>query len=228
LAKGDILGYLSSDDRLRSGAVDAAIAALDDHPDAVACYCDFDLIDEAGSRVRTVRTEEFSTQRLVSDLICLPGPGAFFRRRAFEAAGGWNPNLRQIPDFDFWMRLSRYGKFIRIPKVLAEYRIHPESASYRTITQHRADEIIDVVDAYWHSTCGHDKTEARASRSMSRLISARSHLSSGRVVLATRRVFEAITIAPSRAFELLSWRLIGGGLLRRVYYFLRVRFKELK
>lgn len=226
LAQGEILGYLSSDDRLRPGAVAAAVAALDANPEAVACYCDFDLIDERGNRVRTVHTEDFSPSRLVRDLVCLPGPGAFFRRSAFEAAGGWNPQLRQTPDFDFWMRLSRQGSFIRIPSVYADYRIHPESASYKTTTPERADEIIHVVDGYWRGAVAVNHTDVRASRSMSRLISARAHFSSGRLLIGMRRVLQAAKLAPARAFELVSWRIVVGGLLRRAYYSLRVRLKK--
>lgn len=222
MATGEVLGYLSSDDLLKPDAVARAVDALRTHPQAVACYCDFDLIDDDGRRVRTVRTENFVKQRLIRDLVCLPGPGAFFRRSAFQAAGGWNPQLRQIPDFDFWMRLSRQGAFVRIPEVLAEYRIHPESASYRTTTPQRADEIIGAVNAYWTD---HRSPEAHpdeaASQAMARLISARTHFSSGRLATGTVRVLQAWRLAPSRALQPLSWRILIGGLVRRGYYGIR-------
>lgn len=221
LATGDILGYLSSDDLLKPDAVARAVAALRENPRAVASYCDFDLIDDIGIRVRTVLTEDFSKQRLIRDLVCLPGPGAFFRRHAFEASGGWNPQLRQIPDFDFWMRLSRLGPFVRIPAVLAEYRIHPESASYRTTTPARADEIIHAVDAYWQGSTADSLSDEAASRAMSRLIAARTHFSAGRLAAGVAHVLHAWRMAPARALQALSWRILVGGLLRRSFYGMR-------
>lgn len=222
MATGEVLGYLSSDDLLKPDAVARAVDALRTHPEAVACYCDFDLIDDEGHRVRTVHTENFVRQRLIRDLVCLPGPGAFFRRSAFRAVGGWNPRLRQTPDFDFWMRLSGQGAFVRIPEVHAEYRIHPESASYRTTTTVRADEIIAAVDAFWvadKSPGAH--TDEAASRAMARLLSARTHFSSARLATGTMRVLQAWQLAPSRALQALSWRILLGGLVRRGYYGVR-------
>ena len=223
MATGDLLGYLSSDDLLRPEAISQAVATMLAHPEAVACYCDFDLIDSAGRRVRSVQTEDYSKHRLVRDLVCLPGPGAFFRRRAFEAAGGWNPALRQVPDFDFWLRLSRHGDFVRIPKVLADYRVHPESASYRPTTPERADEIIRAVDDFWQADPQDAPEDAAASRAMAQLIAARTHFSSGRLGQGVRRVIRAWLLTPRRSLELLSWRILIGGLLRRGYYSLRGR-----
>ena len=124
LARGEILAYLSSDDLLHPQAVSHMVAALRQRPDVSVAYCDFWLIDADGQRMRESRTEDFSDERLRVQLVCQPGPGAFFRRAVFDQTGGWDPQLRQVPDFEFWLRASTLGPFLRVPYVLAEYRIH--------------------------------------------------------------------------------------------------------
>src|SRR3982751_4725798 len=129
MANGDILAYLSADDKLRPEAVSEAVAALMARPEIVVTYSDFDLLDEHSRPVRTVATRNFDARDLVLDLVCQPGPGAFFRRGAFLRAGPWDSALRQNPDLDFWLRLSLVGNFLRIPKVLAGFRVHEGSAT---------------------------------------------------------------------------------------------------
>ena len=223
MSHGDILGYLSSDDVLKPTAVAESVQALRNEPDAIASYCDFELIDAYGRLVRPVTTQDFSARRLVEDLVCFPGPGAFFRRKAFEHCRGWNTSYRQVPDFDFWLRAQRLGHFVRIPISLAGYRIHEASASLGRIASARAEEIIDVVANYWrdNSTASSDARQIRASIAMSNLLAARSHFSAGRVSQGVTRVLAAWRLAPTRISDALAWRILIGGLFRRPYYGLR-------
>jgi glycosyltransferase involved in cell wall biosynthesis len=115
MAKGDILGYLGADDLPLPGCVRAAVEVLEAGPDLVLTYCDFELIDPHSHFIRTVCAEEFDYRKMVADFVCAPGPGVFFRRAAFERAGGWDPSLRQMPDYECWLRLGLVGTFKRIP-----------------------------------------------------------------------------------------------------------------
>src|SRR5262245_18951107 len=53
MARGDILAHLSAYDALAPGATSAAVSALAANPEAVATYCDFELIDPASRMIRT-------------------------------------------------------------------------------------------------------------------------------------------------------------------------------
>lgn len=219
LARGEILAYLSSDDCLLPQAVSQMVAALQARPEASVAYCDFWLIDAAGHRLREAHTEDFSAERLCVDLVCQPGPGAFFRRQVFDRTGGWNPSLRQVPDFEFWLRAEQLGPFVRVPETLAEYRIHEGSASFRVMPVERAEEIIGVVRDFWGTRveqAGRTRSEARA---MS--IAAKNHAQSGRVLAALNRFVQAMRRRPVQALELAMWRQLLVGFLRRLYF----RFK---
>jgi len=206
------LGYLSSDDRLMPGAVSALVLALQSNPDAVVAYGDFDLIDVHGRPFRTCLAEEFDGDRLRIELVCQPGPGALFRRSAFDALGGWSATLRQTPDFEFWLRVARLGRFVRVPQRLAQYRVHEGSASFAAVKPERSDEIIHVMQQYWS---GVDDRRSRRSIAKAHLVSAKSHGQSGRLRHAASHWAAAMKLAPKAALAPAPLRSLLSGLLRR-------------
>lgn len=204
-SRGEILGYLSADDILMPQAVGAAVQCLRDNPDAVLAYCDFDLIDPAGAAVRSVRTPEFDYRAMVTEMVCAPGPGAFFRRSAFDKIGGWNTELRQNLDYEYWLRLALHGRFVRIPKVLAAYRVHPGSQSFAAASNIRPWEPVQIMQAYFDSPLVPPNLRGARNQALSiaYLNAARLHVRMGNYgegIAALRRAF---ALHPAR---LLQWR----------------------
>ncbi len=215
-SRGAILAYLSSDDCLAPGAVSRMVEALQAQPEVAVAYCDFWLIDAQGRRLRESRTEAFDLARLRESLVCQPGPGAFFRRSVFERQGGWRPELRQVPDFEFWLRASHEGPFLRVPQLLAEYRIHEGSASFRPMTPARAEEIVGVVQAHWADKPGSGPAHRALAKAYG--IAAKNHGQSGRMGDALRAFARALRLRPSMAAELSVWRQLLVGMVRRRWY----------
>jgi glycosyltransferase involved in cell wall biosynthesis len=215
-ATGEILAYLSSDDCLMPNAVSRMVAILNENPEAIVAYCDFWLIDAEGRRLRQNLTEDFSLKRMRVDLVCQPGPGAFFRRVVFDQTGGWNASLSQVPDFEFWLRAVRFGPFIRVAECLAEYRIHEGSASFRVMPINRANEIVQVVNNYWVELNGEPgKTLAMAN---ALILSAKNHAQSGRIKLAIQSFLKALKKQPELLVDAMVWRHLLAGFLRRFFY----------
>jgi hypothetical protein len=213
-AKGEYLGYLSSDDLLLPHAISTLVQTLESNPQAVVAYCDFDLIDRHGERVGATRTPDFDHGRMLEQLICPPGPGALFRRSVFERVGGWNPSLRKIPDFEFWLRAARLGPFVRIPQVLAQYRVHEESASIRPVPPERSMEIVTTMQAYWGSA---DTTSARRSLASAHLRAAKSHAQSGRPWGALAQFWRAATYRPKTLVSYSAWTALLSSFVLRVF-----------
>ena len=220
MASGSLIGYLSSDDLLEPNAFTKLVKALTARPDASVAYCDFTLIDAEGQRFRTVNTEEFDEVRLCVDLVCQPGPGALFRREVFDRMGGWAGYLRQVPDFEFWLRASKFGPFVRVPEVLAHYRIHDGSASFRPTTVERSMEIVGVMSEYWGLQTGQKVNHSLA---MANLVAAKSHAQSGRFAAGFAQWTQALRYSPKMLWSKLAWRIIASGLLRRSLHRLRQR-----
>lgn len=203
-ARGMYLGYLSSDDRLLPQAISALVEAIESRPDVSVVYCDFDLIDKNGQFVKKLTTPDFDHRQLVEELTCQPGVGVLFRRAVFEQTGGWRPELRKIPDFEFWLRASRFGPFLRVPQTLSEYRVHEESASIRPLPHERSMEIVNTMRAYWQQDTRSDS--ARRSVGRAHYSAARSHAQSGRVLAALGQFWAACRLRPRHLIQRSAWR----------------------
>jgi glycosyltransferase involved in cell wall biosynthesis len=217
-SRGELIGYLSSDDLLRANCVSTVVSKFLNAEEAIVVYPDYDLIDAIGEVIRKVVTEDFDRKRLVEDLVCQPGPGAFFKREAYETVGGWRSHLERVPDFDFWLRLSSLGDFARIPTILASYRVHEDSASFRFESAARSEEIIAVVEDYWRSI---EVDFPPSSLAKAYMIASKNHLQSLRLRRGGTLWYKAIMTHPSTALEPAGLRMIFAGLLRRAAYSLR-------
>jgi len=212
-ARGEYLGYLSSDDLLAPNAISTLVRALEEHPDVPVVYCDFDLIDGQGRKTGHVQTPDYDRRQMIEELICQPGPGALFRRKVLEQAGGWNESLRKIPDFEFWLRASRMGPFLRVPETLAQYRVHEESTAIRPLPYDRSMEIVETMRAFWKDDPG--APSARRSLAAAHLKASKSHAQSGRVGHAVRDFLAAARYRPKTLVSISSWgKLLSGFGLR--------------
>ncbi|OYY13151.1 MULTISPECIES: glycosyltransferase [unclassified Polynucleobacter] len=152
ISTGCVMGYLSSDDILYPGAVSKLVAILE-RDNSVACvYPDAHLIDNISHVVKRNVCRPFDLTDLVIRQECYIGPGALFRRDAFDLAGGWKSELKLAPDREFWMRLAEYGRIEFCQDVLAGYRIHPESISYKDVSEAIGREYLFVLDQYFDSS----------------------------------------------------------------------------
>jgi glycosyltransferase involved in cell wall biosynthesis len=152
MSTGEYLGYLSSDDLLCDGAIDELAAVLREDSDCVCVFPDCDLIDEQSRVVKQSVSRPFDLAQLVVDQECYIGPGALFRRGAFERIGGWRSDLRLAPDREFWMRLAGQGTIRMLPRSLARYRIHAGAISYKDTAPEVAREYLRVLDRYFELT----------------------------------------------------------------------------
>ena len=149
IARGTYIGYLSSDDVLHPTAVGKLVQALE-ADDGVACaFPDADLIDPASRIIKRRVCRPFDLENLVVTQECYIGPGALFKRSAYAAAGEWRPELKLAPDREFWIRLAQQGEFRFLPESLAGYRLHPQSTSYRLVSEEVSREYLLVLDEYF-------------------------------------------------------------------------------
>ncbi len=217
MSGGKILAYLSADDVLLPNAVSTSVRYLLDHPELVMVYCDYNLIDPKSRVIRRVRAPDVSYRDMVVKSICAPGPGAFFRRDSFEAAGMWNPDLKRAPDYEFWLRLGQEGGFHRIPEVLAALRVHENSLSFAKVDNDLANEPVRIVLSYFRSEHVPADIKVSENEALSNryLVSARLHFRSGRTRAALTHLWRALILYPRNFISGRTLRLILNGLLNR-------------
>lgn len=225
MSRGEILAYLSADDALRPEAVSRSVAALQAHPEAVGVYCDYELISAESTVLRHVAAPEFDYFAMLQRGVCAPGPGAFFRRKAFEAAGPWNPAYRQMPDYDFWLRMGLFGTLLRVAEPLAYYRVHEQSQTFAAATAVRSEEAIQIIAELFRRSDLLPEVRAAERRAASgaKLLASQYHLRAGRYSAGIRSLASAVRIDPSKIWEPHTTRAVGSALFGRLRHSLEVR-----
>ena len=218
MARGEVFGYLSADDFLLDGAVSAAVELLRANPNVVLAYCDFNLVDEEGRTIRAISSPEFNLYNMAVKFECAPGPGSFFRCAAYVSAGGWDPTLRQIPDYEFWLRLAQQGPFKRIPRVLAAWRKHGASQSFAPGSESMADEPIRAITSFFRAPGLPSEIAAARTRAMScaHMFSARLDAIAGRYVRALGKLATAVAIFPPILWSSTMHDLVYGPVIKRL------------
>ena len=94
-----------------------------------AIFCDYSFFSTESSnlgRIPTAITSSavpmslYSTQRT-------PHPGVLFNRESFQDVGGYRDEDQHVEDLSLWLRMTRNGKLISVPKQLLRYRVTKDS-----------------------------------------------------------------------------------------------------
>jgi glycosyltransferase involved in cell wall biosynthesis len=130
-ARGEILGWLSSDDTLLPGAVARVVRELESDPELMLVYGSALFVDESGDEIFPLEARPFDVATMVRECANhVVQPGSLFRREAFELAGPLAADAHYLFDFEFALRLWRAGAKVKaIPDRLATYRVHDRSKS---------------------------------------------------------------------------------------------------
>lgn len=153
MAKGDILGWLNSDDTYNPGAIRTAVEYLTQHPEVVMVYGDAYYIDREGRITGKYSTEPFRFERLAeSCIICQPT--VFIRAEVFKRIGELDVNLQFCMDYDYWIRIGKCYPSAKIAylkgRYLANSRMHSETKTFRMPERH-FEESMETVKRHFGS-----------------------------------------------------------------------------
>jgi glycosyltransferase involved in cell wall biosynthesis len=229
MAKGEFLSYLSGDDSLLPDAIATSVEYLSGNPQAVLTYGDFNLMDPDSRFIRRVTTAEFDFHQMITDVVCPPGPGPVFRRSAFERAGFWDSRYRQMPDYEYWLRLGLEGEFVRIPRVLANFRVHESSQTFSQTSDDRAEEPVRIINGFFDQSSLPEHLRSLREKALSRayLVSAQLHVRSGRLGCGWRNIRRAISVSPGSIGRAGSARMLANALVNRIGHRLLWSLREL-
>ncbi len=148
-ANGQFIMVLSADDPMLDGAlVKKSVDLLISDKKIVAVYPDWRIINDDGKLIKTNLLPEYSDKELIGKSNCLPGPGVIFRKATALEIGGRNSKWKYVSDFDFWLRLSRKGRIVHLPGVLAQWRANERSTSLSHRNSRMATERINVIEDF--------------------------------------------------------------------------------
>jgi len=125
-ARGDIIGWLNSDDTYTSQAISTAVSYFSKHPQVGMVYAPYNIIDQKGEVLAVKGSSKFDIKRHLCqfDLI---GPITFFRAEIFGKIGWLDPSFHYTMDYEYWLRIAFHFEIHFIPAILGNFRIHSES-----------------------------------------------------------------------------------------------------
>lgn len=145
LARGDVIGWLNSDDRYRTGCLNYVSGIFQERPDVDVVYGDYTWIDENGCTSQLRREIEFSYFILLYHrVLYIPTTATFVRRRVFEEGNWLDESLHYAMDFEFFVKLASRGyAFLHVPATLGEFRF--QRTSKTCSAPHKQLEEVDRV-----------------------------------------------------------------------------------
>lgn len=124
-ARGEICGIQSSDDFYLPGVFSEAVALFAKHSEMALIYADTIKTDAVGHEVSRWVCGPFSIENFLSKITLVLQPAAFFRRAAFEEAGGWSPDYFNA-DTECWLRMILRRPALKVDAFWAGRRMHAE------------------------------------------------------------------------------------------------------
>lgn len=152
IARGTVMAWLNSDDRLRPDALARVAAHLDSH-EPRWLYGRCGIIDAAGREIfrpiiwyKNWRGGRFSLFKLLTEPF-IPQMATFWNRSLWEMAGKVDVKRHMDMDYDLFLRFARIVQPHVITSYLADSRVHPAAkssirtiegidAAYKTARQH--------------------------------------------------------------------------------------------
>ncbi|MBI5444814.1 MAG: glycosyltransferase [Deltaproteobacteria bacterium] len=135
-ARGRVLGWLNSDDRLRPGALAKVVGWLDT-PEPRWLYGRAGVIDASGRasgglivRYKNWRGRKFSRLKLLTENF-IPQMAVFWNRGLWEQVGGLDLDRHLEMDYDLWLRFAGATEPLVLEDVLADFRVHGKAKGSR-------------------------------------------------------------------------------------------------
>ena len=127
--RGEIIGWLNSDDLYAKGAIKLVVDAFNANPDWIMCYGQGQHIDADGHVLGAYPTLPPSVSLRGFESGCfICQPTVFFKTSMLTLLGNLDETLKTAFDYDYWLRAFRSfpGRIGFIDSILAQSRLHED------------------------------------------------------------------------------------------------------
>ncbi len=155
-ARGKYVALINSDDLWLPKKLEKQVAYMESHPDCGACFSVADMIDENGNQIELYREVFDQPNRSQAEWYahffhfgnCLSHPSILIRTEIYRELGVYNLALRQLPDFDMWVRLIKHHSIYVFQKPLVQHRRFI-SSDKNTSAQTTDNSARDILESYY-------------------------------------------------------------------------------
>ena len=126
MARGEIFGWLGSDDISEPDAIQTVVEFFRANPDAYFVFGECNYINEKGEIIGKYLTRDFDLKIAINEANPIPCPSAFYRRKVIQKVGWFDT---RGSDLDYWIRVGKVFEIYQIETTLANFRHHKDSTS---------------------------------------------------------------------------------------------------
>jgi len=128
-ARGEIIGWLNSDDLYANEAVTSMVHGFQDHPDWLMCYGRGEHVDQTGQPIALypTQTPDVGLRGFEGgSFVCQPT--VFLKVSALALLGDLDRTLKTAFDYDYWIRAFRAfpNRIGFLEQVIAKSRLHSD------------------------------------------------------------------------------------------------------
>lgn len=156
-AKGKYIAMLNSDDYWHQDKLRLQLDHLSKHVDAVACFTwacviseelvnSINMISAVSFNVKNDSQAEF-LRKLWTDGNFFCHPSLLILREVYHKIGLYRSAFRQLPDYEFWVRLLKYAPVAILEQPLVSYRRTSNNTS-SVSRENRIREITEYAEIY--------------------------------------------------------------------------------
>lgn len=148
LGPDDAMAWLNSDDLLAPGALAFAGRYFAEHPEVDVIYGHRIIIDENDGEVGRWVMPRHDAETL-EWIDYVPQETLFWRKRAWDRAGGIDPAFQFALDWDLLARFQQAGcRMVRVPWFLGAFRVHSAQKTSQAIHTTGAEEMRRIRERF--------------------------------------------------------------------------------
>jgi glycosyltransferase involved in cell wall biosynthesis len=231
LAKGNIIGWLNSDDTYTDGTITKAVGFLIDHPEYDMVGTDVNIVDENDVVVGKAIGDDTDAVDLLKRNV-IKQPSLFMRRAVLEKLNGVNENYHYIMDQEFWVRAFMNGftyKYLK-GECFANFRLIKGTKTFDNglyFVEEWHDFTLSIINNSFYNFLGDREKNILLSNSLMKL-----YFSKMLLAINSKNKFEAISLyfktiksKPSVILNLGLTRILILGMFNKQYNILS-KFKK--
>ena len=154
-ATGKYIALINSDDVWLSDRLKEQVEFMESHDDYGACFSWASFIDENNNEIMKDNKIFMQPNRTRGQWLahfflngnCICHPSMLIRKEVYDTIGVYNPFMRQLPDFDMWIRVVKKYKINIIQKVLVHHRRFVDGGGENTSAPIVSNSMRDVMES---------------------------------------------------------------------------------
>lgn len=210
---GEFISFIDADDLWTPEKLEAQFEALNRHPNAGVAYSWTAFIDE-NSQFLYAWKPLYYEGNVYPELLCKnfisSGSNILVRKGYIEAAGRFDPSLKSVEDWDYYLRLAAICPFAVVPEYQILYRRSTQAMTSKLDVMETANLIV-MERAYQAAPPEYQHLKSKSLANIYRYLAKQcifNQLDRAGVKHAAQKLLKAIRLRPQILLERETQRLI--------------------